>query len=69
MTCTWHESIPQHSRSFARASGEPASTASWRSFVRHTGWLNAESQAARGEVLEIAILALMAVEIVLSFFH
>jgi len=31
--------------------------------------LNAEAQSARGEVLEIAILALIAVEIVLSFFR
>ena len=38
--------------------------------IRETyGMLNAESQAARGEVLEIAILALIAVEIVLSFFR
>ena len=31
--------------------------------------LNAESQAARGAVLKIAILALIAVEIVPSFFR
>jgi len=38
--------------------------------IRETyGMLNAESQAARGEVLEIAIVALIVVEIVLSFFR
>ena len=38
--------------------------------IRETyGMLNAEAQSARGEVLEIAILALIAVEIVLSFFR
>ena len=38
--------------------------------IRETyGMLNAESQSARGEVLEIAILVLIAVEIVLSFFR
>jgi len=38
--------------------------------IRETyGMLNAESQAARGEVLEIAILALIAIEIVLSLFR
>ena len=31
--------------------------------------LNAEAQAARGEVLEIAIVALIVLEIVLSFFR
>ena len=33
------------------------------------GMLNAESQSARGEVLEIAIVALIVIEIVLSFFR
>jgi len=38
--------------------------------IRETyGMLNAESQSARGEVLEIAIVALIVIEIVLSFFR
>ena len=38
--------------------------------IRETyGMLNAEAQSARGEVLEIAIVALIVVEIVLSFFR
>ena len=40
------------------------------SIIRETyGMLNAESQSARGEVLEIAIVALIVIEIVLSLFR
>jgi len=40
------------------------------SIIRETyGMLNAESQSARGEVLEVAIVALIVIEIVLSLFR